>query len=357
MNIDNHLAELKEQIETELGSFFKLKIERAKVNNKPEELIEMIENLKNFTLNSGKRIRPILFYFGYILAGGKNKTEALKTSIAIELAHSYFLIHDDIIDQDDIRRGDLSVHYKYEKSFAGKLKEKKLEHFGISMGIIVGDLASTFGYEILINSDFSLDLKIKAIGRLNYIIANTIAGEALDVILAEYPNVKIDRISEMQKYKTAKYTIEGPLHLGAILAGVDEKFLESLSKFAIPVGIAFQIRDDIIGIFGDEKKIGKPAGSDIKEGKKTFLISKALEKANDNQKNILNNALGNENISVDDIDKVKNIIIETGSLEFSKTKARELIDGAKKSLNDLDISEENKKFLCDLADFIAGREY
>jgi len=357
MNIDDRLAELKEQIETELGNFFKLKIGRAKVDNKPEELIEMIENLKKFTLSSGKRIRPILFYFGYVLAGGKNIVEALKTSIAIELAHSCFLIHDDIIDQDDFRRGDLSMHYKYEKSFADKLKEKKLEHFGISMGIIVGDLASTFGYEILINSDFSLDLKIKAIGRLNYIIANTIAGEALDVILAEHPNIKIDRIFEMQKYKTAKYTIEGPLHLGAILAGADEKFLESLSRFAVPVGIAFQIQDDIIGIFGDEKKIGKPVGSDIKEGKKTFLISKALEKANDDQKNILNSALGNKNISVEDVDKVRNIIVKTGSLEFSKTKARELIDGAKKSLNDLDISEENKKFLCDLADFIAGREH
>ena len=357
MNINDHLAELKKQIETELGSFFKLKIGRAKVDNKPEELIEMIENLKNFTLNSGKRIRPILFYFGYILAGGKNKTEALKTSIAIELAHSYLLIHDDIIDQDDIRRGDLSMHYKYEKEHKSRVKNSNLKHFGISMGIIVGDLASTFGYEILINSDFSLDLKIKAISKLNYIIANTIAGEALDVILAEYPNVKIDRVFEMQKYKTAKYTIEGPLHLGAILAGADEKFLESLSKFAVPVGIAFQIQDDIIGIFGDEKKIGKPVGSDIKEGKKTFLISKAMEKADDDQKNILNSALGNENISIEDVDKVRNIIIKTGSLEFSKAKAQELINDAKKSLNDSDISEENKKFLCDLADFIAGREY
>lgn len=357
MNIDDHLAELKKQVNAELGNFFKFKIAQVKNENKPAELAEMIENLKNFTLNSGKRIRPILFYFGYVLAGGENKTEALKTSIAIELVHSYLLIHDDIIDQDDIRHGDLSMHYKYEKSFADKLEKKNLKHFGASMAIVVGDLASTFGYEILADSDFSLDLKIKAIGRLNHIIANTIAGEALDVILVEYPNVKIDRIFEMQKYKTAKYTIEGPLHLGAVLAGADEKFLRSLSKFAVPVGIAFQIRDDIIGIFGDEKKIGKPVGSDIKEGKKTFLIAKSMEKADDDQKNILNGALGNENISIEEVNKVRDIIIKTGSLEFSKTKARELINNAKKSLNDLDILKENKKFLNELADFIMGREY
>ncbi len=357
MNIDDRLAEFKKQIDAELGNFFELKIAQVKSESKPAEMAEMIENLKNFTLNSGKRIRPILFYFGYVMAGGKNKTEALKTSIAIELTHSYLLIHDDIIDQDNFRHGDLSMHYKYEKIFASKLKKKNLKHFGISMAIIVGDLASTFGYDILANSSFSSDLKIKAISKLNYIIANTITGEALDVILAEYQNVKTGKILEMQKYKTAKYTIEGPLHLGAVLAGADEKFLESLSKFAVPVGIAFQIRDDIIGIFGDEKKIGKPVGSDIKEGKKTFLISKALEKADNDQKNILNSALGDENINADDIDKVRDIIVKTESLEFSKTKARELINDAKKSLNDLDISEENKKFLNDLADFIAGREY
>lgn len=357
MNIDDHLAELKKQIDAELGKFFELKIAQAKSENKPAELVEMINNLKKFTLNSGKRIRPILFYFGYVLAGGKNKAEALKTSIAIELAHSYFLIHDDIIDRDNFRHGDLSMHYKYEKSFADRLEEKNLKHFGTSMAILAGDLASTFGYEVLVNSSFSSDLKIKAISRLNYIVVNTIAGEALDVALVEYSNVKIDRIFEMQKYKTAKYTIEGPLHLGAILAGANEKFLESLSNFAVPAGIAFQIQDDIIGIFGDEKKIGKPVGSDIKEGKKTLLISKVLEKADDNQRQALNSALGNENISIEEVNKVRDIIIKTGSLEFSKTKARELVKDAKKSLEDLNISKENKKFLNDLADFIAGREH
>ncbi len=357
MNINDRLAELKKQIDMELEKFFEFKIAQAKSENKPAELIEMIENLKKFTLNSGKRIRPILFYFGYILAGGKNKTEALKTSIAIELVHSYLLIHDDIIDQDDFRRGDLSMHYKYEKIFAGKLEKKNLEHFGISMGIIVGDLASTFGYEILTDSCFFSGLKIKVLNKLNRIVSNTTLGQTLDLTLETRKFVGLNEIFEMQKYKTAKYTVEGPLHLGAVLAGADEKFLESLSKFAVPVGIAFQIKDDIIGIFGDEKKIGKPVGSDIKEGKKTFLISKAMEKANDDQKNILNSALGNKNISIEEVNKVRNIIVKTGSLEFSKTKAQELINDAKKSLNDLDISKENKKFLNDLADFIVGREY
>lgn len=357
MEIEDHLTKLKKQINIEIEEFFKSEIKRSKFDNKPEELIEMIENLKNFTLSSGKRIRPILFYFGYILSGGKNKSEALKTSIAIEIIHSYLLIHDDIIDQDDFRHGSSSMHYKYKKEYESRVENGNLEHFGISMGIVVGDLASILGYKILTNSDFSLDLKNRAIKKLNQIVSNTIAGEALDVMLAECPNVKIKKICEMQKYKTAKYTIEGPLQLGAILAGASKKFLDSLSKFAIPVGIAFQIQDDIIGIFGDEKKIGKPVGSDIKEGKKTLLIAKAIEKSNDAQKQILKNALGNKSINIDDVDRVRDIIIKTGSLEFSKNKAEELIEDAKESLNDLEVSEDNKKFLNNLADFIIQRKY
>jgi geranylgeranyl diphosphate synthase type I len=357
MEIEDHLTKFKNQIDAELEKFFKFKIKQVENDNKPEELTEIIENLEKFTLNSGKRIRPILFYFGYIIGGGKDKSEILKTSIAIELIHSYLLIHDDIIDRDNFRHGNFSMHHSYAKKAENDFKNINSKHFGISMAIIAGDLASTFGYEILTNSNFSIDLKAKAIKKLNQIISNTIAGEALDVILVEYSDVDVDRIFEMQKYKTAKYTIEGPLHTGAILAGADEKFLDSLSRYAIPIGIAFQIQDDIIGVFGNEKKIGKPVGSDIKEGKKTLLFAKALEKANDIQKQILNNTLGNKSINIDDIDNVRDIIIKTGSLEFSKNKAIELVREAKKNLNNLEFSEENKKFLNNLADFIVQRKY
>ncbi|MCK5085312.1 polyprenyl synthetase family protein [Candidatus Parcubacteria bacterium] len=357
MEIEDHLTKLKKQINIEIEEFFKSEIKRSKFDNKPEELIEMIENLKNFTLSSGKRIRPILFYFGYILSGGKNKSEALKTSIAIEIIHSYLLIHDDIIDQDDFRHGSLSMHYKYKKEYESRVENGNLEHFGISMGIVVGDLASILGYKILTNSDFSLDLKNRAIKKLNQIVSNTIAGEALDVMLAECIDVKEERIFEMQKYKTAKYTIEGPLHLGAILAGADENFLNEISEFAIPMGIAFQIKDDIIGVFGDKDKIGKPVGSDLKEGKKTLLIAKVLENVNENDRNFLMDVLGNENIDFKKIEKVRKIIIDTGSLKYSEDKAEELISVAKKKLDLLNISDKRKKFLIDLSDYIVKRDH
>ena len=357
MPIEDCLFDLKNKVNKELELFFDNKIKQIKDQKKSDELLEMTESLRDFVLRFGKRIRPILFYCGYTIAGGEDKEKILKTAISIELVHSYLLIHDDIIDQDDFRHGDFSMHHSCAKKAENNFKNTDSKHFGISMAIVIGDLASTFGYEILTSSNFPITLKIKAIEKLNQIISNTIAGEALDVILAEYPDIKIDRIIEMQKYKTAKYTIEGPLHLGAVLAGADEKFLEAISRFSIPLGIAFQIQDDIIGIFGNEKKIGKPVGSDIKEGKKTLLIAKALEKASAEQKNIILSVLGNKKISFDEIENVRKIIKETGSLEYSKAETEKLIKLSKKNLEEIKISGKCREFLSDLADFTIKREY
>lgn len=358
MSVENQLFELKNKIDKELEEFFDCKIKQIKDQKRPHELLEMAKNLRSFVLRSGKRIRPILFYYGYLVAGGKKKKEILKTAISVELVHSYLLIHDDIIDQDSFRHGSLSMHCKYEKEYQNRFKNKQLKHFGTSMAIVVGDLASAFGYEVLTSSDFSGSLKIKALDKLNDIISNTTLGQALDLILEMRESINLKEIFEMQRYKTAKYTIEGPLHLGAILAGADEKLLGSISRFAIPLGVAFQIQDDIIGVFGDENKIGKPIGSDIREGKKTLLIFKAVEKATEGQKKTLDRALGNKNITIDEIKTVRNIIVSTGSLEFSKNKARELKEFSLKCLTKIkEISNENKKFLRDLADFIVRRKY
>ncbi len=225
------------------------------------------------------------------------------------------------------------------------------------MAIMIGDLASAFGYEILANSDFPPELKIKAIQKLNQIISNTTAGEAMDVVLGMDLKMSAARIFEMQKYKTAMYTMEGPLHLGAILAGADEKFLRSLSKFAVPLGIAYQIQDDIIGVFGNEKEIGKPVGSDIREGKKTLLISDALKRANEKQKKTLNSILGNRKIGIGDIDKARKIIADTGSLELSNKKAEKLIKLSKKYIEKIEDNGEEKVFLKELANFVVKRRF
>ena len=362
MDKEDPLLKLKKEIEKELNEFFNDKTKQAKSEEKPRELLKIIENLKGFVLSGGKRIRPILFCCGYFIAGGRKKADILKAAVSIELIHSYFLIHDDIIDKDDFRHNDLSMHCKYEKeylNFADHSSQEgnDMKHFGVSMAILAGNFASSLGYEVLTCSNFPSNLKIKAVEKLNQIVSNTITGEAMDVVLADRLDANLNDVLKMQKYKTAKYTIEGPLHLGAILAGADEKFLKSISEFAIPLGIAFQIQDDIIGVFGNEKKIGKPVGADIKEGKKTLLSIKAFERADKKQLKILSKSFGNRNISLNEIDAVREIIKKTGSLEYSLEEIKGLIKFSKTRLEEIKISQKYRKPLLKLVDFIVERRY
>lgn len=369
MSKNDLFLELKNKINQELEIYFDQKIKQIKKNKKPKELLEMTENLKKFVLSGGKRIRPALFYYGYCFNGGKERKSILRASISMELIHSYFLIHDDIIDRDNFRHDDWSMHYHYQKEYQkifGNKKKKlnsvdsdKIEHFGVSMAILVGNLASNFGYEILTNLDFPANLKIKAIEKMNKVIFNTATGEAMDVALAERLNasVDVDDVIEMQRYKTAKYTIEGPLQLGAILAGADEKRLKQISDFTIPLGIAFQIQDDIIGVFGDEKKIGKSVGSDIEEGKKTLLSVKTFAEANAKQLKSLSQLFGKQNISLDEVKAFRKIVIETGSLKYSLVKIEELIKFSKKQFEEMKISPECRNFFVEFINYIAKRRY
>jgi len=357
MKIEKLLSTLKAEINEELRVFFEKKLEGVKKEKKPVEILEMIEFLRDFILSSGKRIRPMLFCCGYFAAGGKNRKNIIEASISMELVHSYLLIHDDIIDRDDFRHGDFSMHNKYKKKYKCVLSGDACNHFGISMAIIAGDLASSFGHKILADSEFPDKDKLRAIFEMNKIISNTIIGEAMDVALVVREEYEMKDIIDMQTYKTAKYTIEGPLRLGAIMAGADETFLNLFSEYAIPLGVAYQIQDDVIGVFGDEKRIGKPVGSDIKEGKKTMLVLKAYEYGDDAQKKILDALVGKKDITRDEIDEVREIIEKTGSLDFSKKEIQRLKDAALSNLEKIRMDEDHKNFFMEFSDQLVKREY
>lgn len=353
MNFQKEIKILKKEIDKRLKNFFIKKIKEAK-KIFPPLVGKIISDIGEFNLRGGKRIRPILVYFGYLAAGGKRKKEILDTSIFIELLHNYILMHDDIIDRDEFRRGKPTIHCKYQALY--KKISKDFEHLGISAGIVAGDVTSSFGYEILAKSRFPQPLKIKAINRLNQMLTDVFSGEVLDVFLGIEKKLSQNEIFKILEYKTAKYTIEGPLHLGAILAGGNKKVLKKLSDYAIPLGIAFQIQDDILGTFGDEKKLGKPVGSDLKEGKQTLLILKARKLANKSERKIINQALGNPNLTKNQLEKVRKIIIKTGSLDFAKALAKKLVSQSKIVIEKSNFPIRVKEFLMNLADFLIERE-
>lgn len=320
------------------------------------------ELLKEFSLNGGKRFRAAFTYYGYRAAGEGDEENILYASAAMELLHSFFLIHDDIIDKSDLRRGSPSIHVRYKqiyenKGFLSNLEDSGKTHLTSSMAIINGDACSALAYEALIDSGFQAEKIVQVLKVMHEIVKFTAIGELLDIIATIRRDATEEEVLKMHYLKTARYTIEGPLHAGAILHGTTPSTLALLSKYAIPVGIAFQIHDDILGIYGTEEQLGKPVGSDIREGKQTLLTVSAFKNAPPSQKKKLESFIGNPHVTKADIDEVKRIIEDTGSLDYSKMKEIQLIEEGRNALLDSPIREDIKDILLGTADLLIERKY
>jgi geranylgeranyl diphosphate synthase, type I len=348
------LSLYKKKVDPEIEKYFARVIKEAKKEDRV--VAQALDYVKKIILSGGKRLRPAFMYFGYLAGGGKNREKMINASVSIELIHMFLLIHDDIIDRDDLRHGIDTVNLKYKKIAARYFPEKDTAHFGNSMGIIIGDMVGAMGNQIIYESTFDPKLIVRALYKLQSIVSMTVVGEAKDVWIEYSKKAAEADVMKMYEYKTAKYTIEGPLHLGAILAGADEELLEALSNYAIPIGIAFQIQDDILGVFGNESKMGKPVGSDIVGGKQTLLVVKAYEKGSRSQKKILDKYLGNKNLKFHEIEEFRKVIIDTGSLDYARKMATDLIYQGKIAAEEMKINREAKEFLAGIADYMVKRE-
>lgn len=355
MNVIETLKKYRQRIDPALQSYFKSKIKQAK---KLDPLaVAAVETIAEFTLAGGKRIRPALVYYGYLAAGGREDRKIVEASMGIELVHSFLLIHDDIMDRDALRHGISTVHEKYRQIGRRLVPKEDSLHFGNSMAMVVGDMASSMAYEIIFNAKFSPEIIIRALNKLQDIVYVTIPGQMLDFMMEAKGQATEKEILRMFEGKTSRYTFEGPLHLGAVLAGGDAKIFSGFTAYSLPLGKAFQIRDDILGVFGDEKKLGKPVGSDVIEGKQTILLIKALEKSNRQQKETIKKYLGKKDLTLKELAEFREIIRVTGSLEYSQNLSQRLVSEAKVALGKIEFKNESaRQFLEALADYIIVRE-
>jgi len=188
-------------------------------------------------------------------------------------------------------------------------------------------------------------------------VGKTTVGQILDIISQLSDDVKQKDVLQIHQLKTVPYTFDGPVRMGAILAGADNKMLEKLSAYTVPLGTAFQIQDDILGMFGDEEKVGKPVTSDLTEGKKTLLIIDALESADEKQKETILVNLGNVRTTYKGLQAVRKAIVDTGALQKSKDIAEKLAKESMDSLSKIRLKPEGKDFLFNIAEFMIKREY
>ena len=285
MDIKTELANFKEIFDIELEKYFNEAI--AEAQKKDKLITGALKHVKKMTMSGGKRLRPVLMYYGYLGVGGKEKVKIIRAAISVELIHMFLLIHDDIIDRDSKRHGVETTHVRYKKMHEKFSWQDDSMHFGNSMAIIVGDMIMALGNQALFTSKFESKIIVKALHKLQRVVANTVIGQAKDVLIGFKGHATEREILDVCKFKTAKYTIESPLHLGAILGGANDKILESLSRPATPIGIAFQIQDDILNLAGKEEAYGKEIAGDLWEGKRTLITIDLMEKATSEQREFL----------------------------------------------------------------------
>ncbi len=319
--IDARIAKyFDEEIKTEFG-----------FNSRQKKLVrQMLEHAREYILRPTKRLRASFVYYGYKLSGKEPDERVWRVAVGVELVHAALLMHDDFMDQDKARRGGLATH----EYFGGG-------HYGESMAVLVGDALMFLGSELVGDKSF-----FRA-------IANTAYGQAYDVSLEKFGKWVEDDVLTVHKAKTAIYTYENPLFIGAHLAGLSQKVLEILHEYSMDGGVAFQLRDDVLGVFGDPKETGKSANSDLLQGKCTLLALKSLNRPE------VRKVWGNKNASEWEITAAKQAIKDSGSLEYSLNLMRKLAGRAAKSaskLRELKLNPEAIDYLQGIAEYMVERE-
>lgn len=353
MDAKTYLVNYAKKADRFLDEFFtKEKKAAAKISPICAQMMDIYRDY----MRGGKKLRGALTVLGYRCAGGKDEKISLPASVAVEMLHSFLLMHDDFIDHDLTRRGGSTVHVQYAQIFSKKRWKGDAQHYGAGMAIILGDVGVFLAHKILSGLPTDSKNKAQTISRLADCLLKTAYGEALDVTYDHVKDFSSDEILRIRKLKTAYYTLVMPLVVGASLAGGNEKLIADLESYGLPVGIAFQLKDDYLGVFGGEKKTGKSAQTDLVEGKKTILILKALENLRGKEKKLLLSVFGNRNALDQDIKQTKQLIRKSGAVNFFEKKAKDLIKEGKNFVPKITPDFELRGILYNFANFIIKRE-
>ncbi len=297
------------------------------------DVLEFVRTAARF-VDGGKRLRASFCRAGWLAAGGADGDDLMiAAAAAIELLQGSALVHDDLMDGSDTRRGRPSVHREFEARHRASDRVGDPQWYGRSTAVLMGDLLLSWSNEMLVDAALRADLASArtAIRVFDECKAEVTAGQFLDVTAQTRPDISVADAMVVVRYKSAKYTVERPLQIGAALAGADATLLSSLSDVALPLGEAFQLRDDVLGVFGDPEVTGKPAGDDLREGKRTVLVARALE---------LTDATGRATVlaglGTDEVEAVRSVIRDSGALAAVEADIARLESEADAAIDALD---------------------
>lgn len=298
---------IRARVDEALAAFVREKAGGGAARSLPTEVVDTLEG---FLFAGGKRIRPVLCVLGWLAAGGSPEVPppVVRAAASLELFHASVLIHDDIIDDSDTRRDHPTVHC----SLADRHRDRRdPDRFGVNAAIVLGDLTMVWAAELLHTAQLSASRLGGALAVLDSMRADVMYGQYLDLLATACPTEDLERAMEIVRYKTVSYTCERPLHLGAVLADADPRVLAALTAYARPLGEAFQLRDDQIGVYGDPASSGKSNLEDLREGKHTALVALALENARPADASRLRVLLGDPELDEDQAEICRDILTAT----------------------------------------------
>ena len=310
-----------------------------------------IDEIGRLVLAGGKRLRPAFCHWGFVGAGGDaGDQRVVDAGAALELLHAFALFHDDVMDGSSSRRGAPTTHTLYANDHGQRGLAGESRRFGEGVAILVGDLAFVY-------ADLLLHGMPEAAWRVwNELRVELNFGQYLDMVGSAHGERRREKAERICRYKSGKYTIERPLHLGAVLAAPDraDELLPHLSAYGLPLGDAFQMRDDVLGAFGETAVTGKPVGDDLREGKPTPLMAMATARANDAQRAVLE-LVGRQALDDEDVARAQAVIVETGALDELEAHITALTNEAVSALDSAPIAAIAKDELRQLAAFVSWR--
>lgn len=347
------LRRIASAVESRIDALLSAEVERWKAIH--PDLAEPLILLRNSLLSGGKRLRPAFCHWGFVAAGGDPLDASIvDAGAALELLHSFAVLHDDVMDASRVRHGTDTVHYAHAVRHDRAEWSGEARRFGDGVAILVGDLAFVYADRLLAG------ISPEATEIFDELRLEVNLGQYLDLVGTARRDSDLETTRRISLYKSGKYTVERPLHLGAALAGRfggPDGLGETLSTYGLAVGEAFQLRDDLLGAFGDPSVTGKPVGEDLREGKPTPLYALAVAKAGPADIAALDRLYGKPDLCGAEIDEVRELLIRTGARGAVEERIQTLVKVGVAALGDAALAGEAGDELEALARFVAERDH
>lgn len=314
LDLDDLRSRVQDRIDAELDRW---EVELAEVGPEVADLTTPVRTL----LRGGKRLRAGFAYWGWRAAGRDDHEGAISLAASMELFQAAALIHDDVMDDSETRRGQPATHRTLSRAHAERAWHGDPDRFGVAGAILAGNLCLGWCDDLYAGSGLPPEALAAARPAFERMRGQLMAGQFLDIVTSMRPwhqladDARVDQARHVITYKSAKYSIEHPLLIGATAGGLGPSDLAALSRYGVALGVAFQLRDDVLGVFGDPDVTGKPAGDDLREGKRTVLIARTLAGADDVSTTRVDQWLGAPDLTSSEVESFRALIVDTGALE------------------------------------------